>query len=340
EIRTLMTFPTDGVPSPRILPMSTVRSFNVRYPPVPQVAPFQTQTNRWLCCQCADQGRTDPIGTVHLEEPPPHPYYDFQIDTSYILCWRPDCGHEKCVNCALYPGPGSRERVRKAVVRTVGGLHGSPRFLDPVYWECGACGEWKGNAFNWRSVLGRQTCGNVNCSSQKYRWGARGRGGGPQAEERRRDDPFFPRGQEIQREDGGRGDDMMMGGAEGEGVLFATSVVMNRYGQRLGSADQRMAIRDGPWDWQRRALGDTRCALLKGVRDLMKRVGPPGDNPGDGSLMDSEKVWKEGQPVPNYGYRRPPPLDGNDAKENDEYERSYLSGIPVEPMSKGKAPER
>jgi hypothetical protein len=128
---------------------------------------------------------------------------------------------------------------------------------------------------------------------------------------------------------------------------MAESVVMNRYGQRLGTADQRVAVADGPWDWQRRALGDARCAVVAGLRAAMKRAPPADgmqvDSSGNGncrSISDAGRLWKEGEPVPHFPYRRPPPVDENDAEENNEYEGSYLSGLPMEPLDKGKGLEQ
>jgi hypothetical protein len=138
------------------------------------------------------------------------------------------------------------------------------------------------------------------------------------------------------------------GGLAGAGVLTAESVVMNAYGQRLGTADQRVAVSDGPWDWQRRALGDPRCAIVAGLRAAMKRGGVDGMsmqfgsrvNGSHASMCDSGRLWKDGEPVPHYPYRRPPPLDGRDVDERSEYEGSYLAGMPTEPLDKGKSPEQ
>ncbi|KAK4461951.1 hypothetical protein QBC42DRAFT_226106 [Cladorrhinum samala] len=370
EVRTLTTFPTTDLPSPRILPESAIRSFPVRYPITSQTffhpkfatnkhpsssfsssssspsyttdPPFQTQTNRWLCCQCAQSGVPDPVGTIHLEDlktPGQQQQRQRQRQQNqqgsnqttadhlsrallaneyqqrepeslllrvYNTCWRDACRHEKCVNCVLYAGPLCRDyTVKSGLIRTVGGMFCSPRFLDPVHWEC-LCGEWKRNRFNARCVCMNPACG--------FRWTAgmfttTGRGGG------------------------GSGFAVAGGGATGgAGVLGVDTVVMNRYGQRLGSADQRMAVKGGPWDWQRRALGDERCALLRGVREAMRR-----DFGRDhGGLVDAGGLWREGEPVPRYPYRRPPPLDEDDPKENFEYEASYLAGIPLEPVCKGK----
>jgi hypothetical protein len=119
---------------------------------------------------------------------------------------------------------------------------------------------------------------------------------------------------------------------------------MNRYGQRLGTADQRMAVAGGPWDLQRRALGDVRCAIVGGLRAAMKRpmygvgAGGVGDVnarvEGHGSTNNDNlmiPLWEKGAPVPNYPYRRPPPVDENDMKEDDEYEASYLAGVCMRP---------
>ncbi|KAK4225765.1 hypothetical protein QBC38DRAFT_482232 [Podospora fimiseda] len=310
ESRTLTTFPTTSLPSPRILPVHSIRPFPVRYPktsydPPPEAIktpedaasripiPIQEkiQTNRWLCCQCLSsrpQKDQDPIGTIHIEGPPFPAHIGTENSYIYATCYRPECRHIKCVNCVLYAGPLCRDfTVKTGLIRTVGGLYCSPRYLDPVYWEC-LCGEWKRNKFTARaSLLAGESCRNEQ--GCRFKW-------------------------------------------VGRGLLRGDSVVMNRYGQRLGSADQRMAFKDGPWDWQRRGLGDERCALVKGVREAMRRGGRRGEE----MMMERKKVWKEGEVVPDYGYRRPPPLDENDARENDEYENSYLAGMPLEGSDKGK----
>jgi hypothetical protein len=130
------------------------------------------------------------------------------------------------------------------------------------------------------------------------------------------------------------------GGGGGAGVLMAESVVMNRYGQRLGTADQRVAVADGPWDWQRRALGDARCAIVAGLRAGMKRTGEGIQLDGSANASRIGRLWRDGEPAPHYPYRRPPPLDENDVKENNEYEGLYLAGIPTEPLDKGKGAEQ
>jgi hypothetical protein len=119
---------------------------------------------------------------------------------------------------------------------------------------------------------------------------------------------------------------------------------MNRYGQRLGTADQRVAVADGPWDWQRRALGDPRCAVIAGLRATMKRTGEAMQF---GSTVDRSRrslelarLWDEGSRCPSIPYRRPPPVDENDVEENTEYEGSYLLGIRAEPLDKGKGVEQ
>lgn len=244
-------------------------------------------------------------------------------------CWRTTCRHSKCVNCALYAGPlCGRDHGTKLLIRTVGGLHASPRFVDPVYWEC-PCGEWIGNKFDSRCVLGLTVCKAVGCA---FRW--RVPGGGSHG------------GFGF----GGMGVGMNMNGfvpvVGGGGVLTGESVVMNRYGQRLGTADQRVLVADGPWDWQRRALGDGRCAVVGGLRAAMKRTGEGmelsegGSRSRTGSMCELGRLWKEGEPVPHYPYRRPPPVDENDVAENNEYEGSYLASMPTEPLDKGKGVEQ
>ncbi|KAK4654445.1 hypothetical protein QC762_403710 [Podospora pseudocomata] len=330
ETRTLLTFPTPGLPSPRIIcpsqppvryPPSTIKynnsdphhqrhivstlqtTSNLRnlsflfHPPAPSRQqqptdsnahlPAQIQTNRWLCCQCAEEGFVDPVGTVHLVG---------ETEEMYSTClFRPSsCHHKKCVNCVLYAGPASsRDPVRgvKFLVRTVGGLYTSGRFIDPVRWECGVCGEWDSNKIDGGVRMGTG-CQGRGCKAQG--WGGWG---------------------------GGR-----------RGVFTRESIVLNRYGQRLGTADQRVAFEGGPWDWHRRGLGDGRCVLSKGVREVLMRRGGGGGG-------RERKVWGVGEQVPGYEYRRPPPLDEDDERENSEYEGGFLAGLPVEGGDKGKGKE-
>ncbi|KAK3303135.1 uncharacterized protein B0T15DRAFT_264828 [Chaetomium strumarium] len=372
ETRTLLTFPTEGLPSPCIVPHTSLRAFPVRYPT--GSAPAQTQINRWLCCRCAEEGYPDPVGMVHYPSPPPassssssaplhqqhHHHHDRDVpqnnnntnedypadgsaeassssggdDGSFDVCWRTSCRHRKCVNCALYAGPLGRDGQAKLLIRTVGGLHASPRFVDPVYWECAGCGDWASNRFDSRCTLGITACANAACP---FRW---------RAAQAQLGAVVVRHGQLVSGGETGGGSL-----ATGAGLLTAESVVMNRYGQRLGTADQRVAVSDGPWDWQRRALGDPRCAIVAGLRAAMRRDGGAdgramqfGSRVNNGShataMCDSGALWKDGEPVPHYPYRRPPPLDGSDADENNEYEGSYLAGMPTEPLDKGKSPEQ
>lgn len=105
-------------------------------------------------------------------------------------------------------------------------------------------------------------------------------------------------------------------------------------------ADQRIAVADGPWEWQRRALGDARCAVVPGLRGTMRRAGeggPPESSVHDSRRMcDMRRLWRDGEPVPHYPYRRPPPVDENDVEEINEYEGSYLAAVPMEALDKGK----
>ncbi|KAK3292356.1 uncharacterized protein B0H64DRAFT_365204 [Chaetomium fimeti] len=340
ETRTLLTFPTHALPSPRVVPQHVLRAFAVRYPSNNGggggggAPPVQSQINRWLCCRCAGEGYWDPVGMVHCSGSGSGSARG--IGTSpgmarshggglgggdaddgaedYDACWRESCRHCKCVNCALYAGPLGRDPRAKLLIRTVGGLYASPRFVDPVYWECAGCGEWMRNRFDSRCVLGLTGCRNEGCVFT--RWAGRtqlGLGAG----------------------EGGGGDS-----APGAGLLMAASVVMNRYGQRLGTADQRVAVADGPWDWQRRALGDARCAIVSGLRAAMKRTGEEMQLNSDVDGSRIGRLWIDGEPVPHYPYRRPPPLDENDVRENNEYEGLYLAGMPGEPSGKGRDTER
>ncbi len=402
ETRTLLTFPTEGLPAPRLVLQAALRAFPVRYPS--GSPPAQTQVNRWLCCRCAEEGYLDPVGMVHYHCPQqqgvvlavssmgyhqqgghvgqggpglpqgrgrpggqhdgygqgqghghgpsdPGPAADGGVGGSeegFGVCWRANCRHRKCVNCALYAGPLGRDPKAKLLIRTVGGLYASPRFVDPVYWECGECGEWVRNRFDSRCTLGVTGCRNEGCV---FAWQAgrglgvsvgiglvRGPGPGP-----------GPGPRDHVRDIGGVGVGVIgcapiaVAGA-GAAVLTAESVVMNRYGERLGTADQRIAVADGPWDWQRRALGDARCAIVAGLRAAMRRMG-------EGMELDVgvesnrrsrglERLWHDGDSVPRYPYRRPPPVDENDTEENNEYEGSYLAGMPMDPMDKGKGVEQ
>src|SRR5687768_17810083 len=54
------------------------------------------------------------------------------------------------------------------------------------------------------------------------------------------------------------------------------------------------------------------------------------------TLFPYTTLFRSGEPAPDYPYRRPPPLDENDVKENNEYEGLYLAGMPTEPLDKGK----
>ncbi|GAB1316162.1 Zinc-finger domain-containing protein [Madurella fahalii] len=346
ETRTLLTFPTEGLPSPHVVAEAylrafPVRSFPARTPPLPPLP--QVQTNRWLCCRCAESGYTDPVGMVYRARAPPpppdaspgrHGRADGSSDSGGTdgdtaatataedgcdACWRPACRHALCTNCALFAGPLAsqlqRQLRRHRLIRTVGGLHASPGFVDPVFWECRRCGEWRANRFDSRSRLGATACLGPPCAAS-------------------------PRSAAPTNTTTTAGAGLQWTGDGNGGVLDAESVVMNRYGQRLGSADQRMAVKGGPWDWQRRALADPRCVIMAGLRAVMRRdVG--GVIVGNGSKRMSDlPLWKEGEPVPHYPYRRPPPLDENDADEYKEYEDSYLAGMPTESRGEEKGVEQ
>ncbi|EDO65151.2 hypothetical protein NCU10186 [Neurospora crassa OR74A] len=145
------------------------------------------------------------------------------------------------------------------------------------------------------------------------------------------------------------------------------SVVLNRYGQRLGTADQRVVERNGPWMVQRQGLSKV---FERSQRDKGKGVVLPGQpppvptgpptavlldvfRPGTagyaGDEMDicddeAEKipVWKPGCPAPRYRRRRapppPPPLDK--PEEVARYLSEYLASIPRgshQPMSMASA---
>lgn len=364
ETRALLTFPTTGLPSPKLVPASCfppsreplehlardptsalTRTTATTIAAFSPSAAHITQLNRWLCCRCADSGYGDPVGMVHISplqqqqqqptrtsshcrsthgppvpptNPNSHPVITAQTVSSYSICWRPPCHHPKCPNCALFSGPSASSSDPstghgKLLIRTVGGLHFSPRFIDPVYWECNQCGEWVSNQFDGSCVLGRTRC-SICGREPTHVLGVWWRG-------------------HHQPQRGRWG---------GGGMLTGQSVVRNRYGQRLGTADQRVAVADGPWDWQRRGLGDARCAVVAGLRAVMKKGVIA--RPQEGLLDDEESsripVWKQGEPAPNYRYRRPPPVNEDEVKENQEYEYSYLEGMPIEPRDKGKEVEK
>ena len=58
------------------------------------------------------------------------------------------------------------------------------------------------------------------------------------------------------------------------------------------------------------------------------------------TMCDLGRLWKQGELVPHYPYRRPPPVDENDVAENNEYEGSYLAGMPTVPLDKGQGVEQ
>jgi len=302
RIRTLTTFPTEGLPSPRVV--QTLAEFPVRYPN--NLAPLDTQINRWFCCQCARDGYADPVGMVYrpsifLENGNGHGNDSdddsdrdgSQEDGGDIRCFRDNCGHTPCCNCAVGPTHDLRR-----MTRTVGGLYSSPAFVDPAHWEC-ECGEWVRNNIDEASELGRTVCANpAGCP---FRW--------PHAH------------------------------AHEHGVLRAASVVMNRYGQRLGTADQMVMLAGGPWYWQRRALGDAVCVLLAELRrsEFQPRGGWQSQLqlPLQLDLQDGLMVWAEGEAVPRYPYRCAPPRQWGDDGHYEErfvrYQREYLLGMPLAP---------
>ncbi|KAL0469660.1 hypothetical protein QR685DRAFT_598074 [Neurospora intermedia] len=133
------------------------------------------------------------------------------------------------------------------------------------------------------------------------------------------------------------------------------SVVLNRYGQRLGTADQRVVEKNGPWMVQRQGLS---MVPERSQRDKGKGVVLPGHPPpaptgpptavlldafrpgtvghtGDEMDIFEDKdeiipAWKPGCPAPRYRRRRapppPPPLDK--PEEVARYLSEYLTSIP------------
>lgn len=324
ETRILTTFPTEGLPEPRV---EELRRDEVLYPPsAPGDFPFHlripllTQLNRWFCCQCATRAihsfqgdghrSVDKIGMVNSK--------------AFDRCHDPSCSHIQCANCALGPGfggllsfnsllpPGAGRGTHAqgpTIVRTVAGLHAHPFHIDPCHWEC-ACREWMSNVFDSRCTMHLTRCANPRCQFRN-----------------RRD----------------------------VGVLRPDSVVLNRYGQRLGTADQRVVERNGPWMVQRHGLA---MVPEKGQRDKGKGVVLPGHpspatvGPFAAVLLDVFRprttgygademdicadddedipVWKPGCPVPRYRRRRapPPPPPFDKPEEVSTYLADYLASIP------------
>ncbi|KAK3316617.1 hypothetical protein B0H66DRAFT_604897 [Apodospora peruviana] len=355
ETRILTTFPTEGLPSPRITP--NLRNFPVRHPPGgSRLSPGSAQLNRWFCCQCAAKGYQDPVGMVNNSDSAPPPPLPPSPDgntnyssnnTSPERCFQTGCHHQKCNNCL---GAASYN-MHESAVRTFSGLHASPSFVDPVFWEC-ACGEWVNNLFfpdNGVSIMGISLCNAPSSNAPNHPRSPPGGGC-----------PFRSRG--------GGGNHHHPGAAAvaaaGAGTLQPDSVVMNVYGQRLGTADQTAAVMGGPWHWQRRGLADPRNAFLSAFR---RRAPTPTTH---SHMMDGEgsPVWEEGEPVPRYPYRLPPPplsilmgvprtlslsssqqqqqVDDGSTGDNGggvgarlAYEVSYLAVIPAaprDPRDKGK----
>ncbi|KAK4211902.1 hypothetical protein QBC37DRAFT_319188 [Rhypophila decipiens] len=284
DTRILTTFPTEGQPSPRITPWSHLRNFDVREVPGLSGA-AATKLNRWWCCRCVEAGYEDLIGIANNSTDP---------------CWKENCRHAKCHNCLASPNHNIQEAVR-----TFGGLHASPRFIDPVYWEC-PCGEWAANRFSEaHATMGMSLCASQTCEF-RYR--------SPQTS-----------------------------------TLQPDSIVLNGYGQRLGTADQTIAVQGGPWHWQRKGLGDGANALLEAFRRML----PPISTASLVSTVEScNIIWKEGEPAPRYPFRPAPPtlapgmsvvktnnkrsnsMDGPPDDENSEsaYKTAYLAGIRRDPV--------
>ncbi|KAM7185758.1 hypothetical protein V8F33_012207 [Rhypophila sp. PSN 637] len=316
DTRILTTFPTGGQPSPRITPFNHLRNFDVREVPGLSGA-AATKLNRWWCCRCVETGYEDRIGIANNSTDP---------------CFKENCRHAKCHNCLASPSHNIQDAVR-----TFGGLHASPRFIDPVYWEC-PCGEWAANRFSEaHATMGMSLCASQSC-------------------------PFRYRSPQTS-------------------TLQPDSIVLNGYGQRLGTADQTIAVQGGPWHWQRKGLGDGANALLEAFRvraqqkrslphphpqqqqqhqpSLLAKVSgpqsmlPPISTASSLSNVEScNIIWKEGEPAPRYPYRPAPPtlvpgmsvvktnnkrsnpMDGAPDEENSEsaYKTAYLAGIRRNPV--------
>ncbi|KAM7201599.1 hypothetical protein V8F20_004827, partial [Naviculisporaceae sp. PSN 640] len=323
DTRILTSFPTEGQPSPRITPITNLRNFHPRHVPG-RSGTAATQLNRWFCCRCAERGYQDPVGIVNYSDAASSStssssslslssssYTTSPLpNTTSETCWQSTCHHIKCPNCLA----SASHNVQDAI-RTFGGLHASPRFIDPVYWEC-PCGEWAKNRFSEsHATMGLTLCASPTCDF-RYR--------SPQAS-----------------------------------TLRPDSIVMNAYGQRLGSADQKIAVLGGPWHWQRQGLGNAGNALLEGFPTMLSKA--PGTTsterrilpPVSTSSSSQEVIWPEGEPAPRYPYRRPPPaptqewstmktsrkssnsIDGaaDDFESQElEYKTTYLAGIRKNPM--------
>ncbi|KAK3401799.1 hypothetical protein B0T20DRAFT_389729 [Sordaria brevicollis] len=330
ETRILTTFPTEGLPEPRV---EELRRDEVLYPPSTSGEfpfhlriPLLTQLNRWFCCQCA----TRAIQSFHNNGHKGLDKIGMVNSKAFDRCHDPTCSHIQCANCALGPGfgglllsnsllpPGGRGGAHTqgpTIVRTVAGLHAHPFHIDPCHWEC-ACREWMRNVFDNRCTMHLTRCANPRCQFRN-----------------RRD----------------------------VGVLRPDSVVLNRYGQRLGTADQRVVEKNGPWMVQRHGLS---MLPEKGQRDKGKGVMLPGhpspvptgpiaavlldvfrpSTTGYGGdemeICDEDEdipVWKPGYPAPRYKSRPPPPPPPPLDKPDDiaAYLSGYLANIPrgsPEPM--------
>ncbi|KAK4449615.1 hypothetical protein QBC34DRAFT_404477 [Podospora aff. communis PSN243] len=126
------------------------------------------------------------------------------------------------------------------------------------------------------------------------------------------------------------------------GILGPGSTVVNRYGTRLGTADQRLVVRGGPWELQRRALGDGRCALWREWR-RGGRGGRASSSSRDSSWEGREelRLWREGEAVPEYPYRCPPPgaamEEAGVYARYERYEKEYLMLMPQRPREQLRA---
>ncbi len=86
ETCTLTTFPTESLPSPRVVPQ--LRDFPVRYEY--NTPPLSIQTNRWFCCRCAMTGYVDPVGMIHKSNAVPG-----ALAPELTECFRDSCRHIK-----------------------------------------------------------------------------------------------------------------------------------------------------------------------------------------------------------------------------------------------------
>ncbi|KAH8899806.1 hypothetical protein GQ53DRAFT_801407 [Thozetella sp. PMI_491] len=122
-----------------------------------------------------------------------------------------------------------------------------------------------------------------------------------------------------------------LGQAAGWPPVNLDTIVMNKFGQRLGILDQSIMQAEGPWAMQRKALGDPAAALVAGLRPGPFRSEVKAGVP---------ELWREGKLAPRYPPRPPSrsshPADAYTLSSNFQaYIRGYMRGLPFEPRGSG-----